>query len=129
MTRYYRQQQMIDLLRADIANAVPPDKLIDQMQEEAAEFIAALSKIKRAMDMSGQNPTELSMDEAYQQAREEYTDLWLSVEIFNCSQFHPAEMIWVNESTRRTKIRRWHQRLVKSGTIKEAQTHESDQGE
>ena len=112
-----------------IVNAVPLEKLIDMAQEECAELIQALSKIKRAMDGTGQNPTVLSINDAWAQARGEYTDLDLAIDAINHGSFNAkhdsAHCIWVNDALYAQKMDRWYQRLVKSGAIKEGGADET----
>ena len=111
--------------RDSIAEAVPPEKLIDVIEEEAAEFIQAISKVKRAMDESGQNPTDIPLNDAWTQARGEYTDLCLAIEILNRSANIAyadesfVKSLWMNHALYNQKLDRWYQRLVKSGAIKE----------
>lgn len=87
-----------------IEHNLGPDDVILQLAEEAAELAQAAAKYIRAR--RGENPTPVSVDEAYRKMREEYID------VINCAYVLRLDLdaALYNDGAV-DKLRRWADRL------------------
>ena len=83
---------------------LPPEEILAQLAEEAAELAQAALKLRRVMD--GTNPTPVTLEEAVRSLNEEMADVTL------CFDLVPfADYSQVNE-IRERKEERWKKRLA-----------------
>ena len=101
-----------------LASVVKFDDVLDVIKEEAAELIQAASKVQRAH--SATNPTEVSIDDAYKNLCEEYTDLCLAVSVLNevnVRNGEPKEFaVYFKRWIAKRKARRWLRRIGEAET-------------
>lgn len=96
------EQNHIDLILANVGQ----EELLAQLAEEATELAHAALKLRRAY--SGQNPTPVSSQKAFENLLEEIADIYVCI--------HVLGLDWgVNQTrisrTMFSKIERWADRL------------------
>lgn len=104
-------QETIDYIREHVT---PGDRLA-QVAEEACELAQAVLKLKRAYE--DRNPTNISMDDAYDNVMEEWADLTVACTVAFGSgddvvfPNHPWNLRQIAEMTWH-KLERWATRLT-----------------
>ena len=89
-----------------IRESLPPEELLTGMAEEAGELVQAALKLRRAL--TGNNPTPINANEAYDNLIEELSDVFLYAYIM--------EVDWIRIIvTAGEKRKRWIERLEKKG--------------
>jgi len=84
---------------------LPPEEILAQLAEEAAELAQAALKLRRVMD--GTNPTPVTLEEAVRSLNEEMADVTLCFDLLPIF----ANYSLINE-TRERKEERWKKRLA-----------------
>lgn len=92
-----------------ISDYLPPEEILAQMAEEAAELAQAALKLRRAMDET--NPTPKSVDVCLSDLVEEYADVTLCVNEFVESEFSSESFDNSVKNVMHFKRKRWISRL------------------
>lgn len=80
--------------------------IVNQIAEEAAELSAAASKLARILD--GENPSPVTLEEAYHSLAEEYGDVMNGIEVLTIPPGY-ADIL----NCRAEKLVRWAERIKK----------------
>ena len=95
-------------MKYHVTDFLPPDEILAQLAEEAAELSQAALKLRRVLD--GKNPTPIGFQQAVKNFNEEVADVQLCLDLISFIDNDTVKQIYASKMER-WKIRLYNQRI------------------